>query len=123
MEVSMHGLLLLNAIVPFVAVLVGALLKKCPVSDMKSQNGYNTPVSRRSQKHWDYAQKIAPDIFIAMGKYLFLAEVVISVILLLFGFFDVIIIIAGSGIGFAALIGTFFYTDSKIEEFAGNAAE
>lgn len=119
----MHGLLLLNAIVPFVAVLVGALLKKCPVSDMKSQNGYNTPVSRRSQKHWDYAQKIAPDIFIAMGKYLFLAEVVISVILLLFGFSDVIIIIAGSGIGFAALIGTFFYTDSKIEEFAGNAAE
>lgn len=117
------GLLLLNAIVPFVFILVGALLKKCPVSDRESQNGYNTPVSRRSQKHWDYAQKIAPDIFIAMGKYLFLAEVVISIVLLLLGFSDVIIIIAGSGIGFAALIGTFLYTDSKIEEYAGNAAE
>lgn len=66
----MYGLLLLNLIVPYVMILVGHIFKKHPVSDMKSQNGYNTPTSRKSQAHWDYAQSIAPDIFISIGKIL-----------------------------------------------------
>ena len=36
-------------------ILVGWILKKHPVMDMKSHNGYNTPASRKSQEHWDYA--------------------------------------------------------------------
>ena len=36
---------------------------------MDRSNGYNTPTSRKSQEHWDYAQKIAPDIYISLGKY------------------------------------------------------
>ena len=36
-------------------ILVGYTFKKHPVLDMKSQNGYNTPTSRKSQEHWDYA--------------------------------------------------------------------
>ncbi|MDO4557206.1 MAG: SdpI family protein [Lachnospiraceae bacterium] len=63
----MEFLLLLNLIVPFVMILVGFMLKKHPVSDMKSNNGYNTPTSRKSQEHWNYAQSIAPDIFISLG--------------------------------------------------------
>lgn len=66
----MYGLLPLNLIVPYVMILVGHIFKKHPVSDMKSQNGYNTPTSRKSQAHWDYAQSIAPDIFISIGKIL-----------------------------------------------------
>lgn len=120
---ELYGLLLLNAIVPFVAVLVGFLLKKCPAADRESQNGYNTPVSRKSQRHWDYAQKIAPVIFVAMGKWLFVVEAIISVIFLVLGVSAVISVITGTGIGFAALIGTFFYTDSKIEEFVKNVPE
>lgn len=112
----MQGLLLLNAIVPLVMTLVGAILKKCPVSDMMSQNGYNTPVSRRSQRHWDYAQEIAPGIFISMGKGLLLLEAVISIVLLMLGISAVTAVIVGTVIGFVALFGTFFYTDSRIVE-------
>ena len=52
----MEALLILNLIMPFVMILVGYLLKKHPVLDMSTHNGYNTSVSRRSQEHWDYAQ-------------------------------------------------------------------
>ena len=55
----MYGLLVLNLIVPFVMILVGYSFKKHPVTDMNSGNGYNTPTSRKSQEHWDYAQSIA----------------------------------------------------------------
>ncbi len=71
----MQALLLLNLITPFVMVLVGAILKKHPVSDMSTQNGYNTPTSRKSQEHWDYAQEIAPDIYLSLGKYPFIAAI------------------------------------------------
>ena len=74
--------LILTLIIPFVMFLVGNMLKRHPISDMRSQNGYNTPLSRKSQAHWDYAQNIAPDIFILFGVRLFLIEgiwIVISV--------------------------------------------
>ena len=67
-------LLLLNFIVPFVMILVGDILKKHPAADMKSNNGYNTPTSRKSQEHWDYAQRIAPGNFISFGKALGIIE-------------------------------------------------
>lgn len=109
------GMLLLNFIVPLVMILVGNMLKKHPVTDMRSQNGYNTPVSRRSQVHWDYAQKFAPEIFIRMGKYLLAAEAVLNVVLLLLRVSVNWALIIGGGIGLAALIGGFLNTDSKIE--------
>ena len=63
----MYGLLILNFVIPFVMIFVGYILKKHPVKDMNSGNGYNTPSSRKSQEHWDYAQSIAPNIFIGIG--------------------------------------------------------
>ena len=60
----MQGLLLLNFIVPFVMILVGYLIKKHPEWDMESQNGYNTPTSRKSQAHWDYADIRQVDLWI-----------------------------------------------------------
>ena len=80
----MPFLLVLNLIVPYVMILVGSILKKHPVSDMKLQNGYNTPTSRKSQAHWDYAQSIAPNIFIALGKILGVIEIMISILMFLF---------------------------------------
>ena len=43
----MYGLLVLNFIIPFVMVFVGYILKKHPVKDMTSGNGYNTPTYER----------------------------------------------------------------------------
>ena len=48
----MQALLILNLIGPFVMVLVGVLLKKHPQSDMRKQNGYNTPTARNPQLNW-----------------------------------------------------------------------
>src|SRR5699024_12794978 len=78
----MYGLLILNFVIPFVMIFVGYILKKHPVKDMNSGNGYNTPSSRKSQEHWDYAQSIAPNIVIGIGKTLGLVEIVLCISLL-----------------------------------------
>lgn len=113
---DMQILLILNLIVPFVMILVGTLLKRNPQWDMKKQNGYNTPTSRKSQAHWDYAQQIAPDIYISLGKYLTVVEVIISVILLLLRISVEYSIVIGSCIGGAFLLYGFYHTDQKISE-------
>ena len=119
-----ESLLLLNFIVPFVMVLLGVIQRKFPADNMGAhkrvrynQNGYSTPVSTRSQAHWDYAQKIAPLLFIRLGTYLFAAEAVLSLGLFLLRVSMYWILALGSGIGFAGLIGAFLYTDAKIEAF------
>ncbi len=112
----MRVMLLLNFIVPFVMILVGVLLKRYPVSDMRTQNGYNTPTSRKSQAHWDYAQQIAPDIYIFLGKCLFAVEVVLCVMLWLLRVSVEKSLIIGEGIGAACLFYGFYHTDRKIEE-------
>ena len=104
-------------IIPFVMVLVGAMLKKHPVSDMRSQNGYNTSASRRSQAHWDYAQRIAPGIFIVIGKWLLLLEIVISIAVSIFRMTAIVAVIVGNVVGFVVLFGGFRYIDWKIETF------
>ena len=50
--------------------------------DVYKRQGYNTPSSRKSQEHWDYAQSIAPNIFIGIGKTLGLVEIVLCISLL-----------------------------------------
>lgn len=112
----MYGLLLLNFIVPYVMIFVGHTLKKHPASDMKSQNGYNTPTSRKSQSHWDYAQNIAPDIFISIGKILGIIEIILSVLMLLVRASYQVALIAGGCVGVGFLLFGFYKTDSEIEK-------
>ena len=112
----MYALLLLNIIIPFVMILVGSLLKKHPVTDMDSHNGYNTPTSRKSQAHWDYAQEIAPDIFISTGVRLGIIEIVLSVLFFTLRFSAIAGIVIGNIVGFVFLILSFYKTDSKIKK-------
>jgi len=112
----MYALLLLNLIVPFVMILVGSLLKAHPVTDMSTHNGYNTPTSRKSQTHWDYAQEIAPDIFISTGVRLGIIEIVLSVLFFTLRFSPIVGIIIGNVLGFAFLVWSFIKTDSKIKK-------
>ena len=113
----MDFLLLLNLIMPFVMILVGYVFKKCPVSDMKSGNGYSTPTSRKSQAHWNYAQSIAPDIFISLGKILGIIEIIFSVVMFLFHVSSDITLVIGSCVGVVFLLFAFYKTDSEIEKF------
>ena len=112
----MPFLLILNLIVPYVMILVGYILKKHPVLDMKSQNGYNTPTSRKSQAHWDYAQSIAPDIFMSLGKILGVIEIILSVMMFLFRTSSQVALIIGGCVGVGFLLFGFYKTDSQIEK-------
>lgn len=102
----MYGLLILNFVIPFVMIFVGYILKKHPVKDMNSGNGYNTPSSRKSQEHWDYAQSIAPNIFIGIGKTLGLVEIVLCISLLFLNISAQSTVFAGVAVG---IIFLFFW--------------
>ncbi len=112
----MYALLLLNFIVPFVLYLVGYILKENPVTDMSLQNGYNTPTSRKSQEHWDYAQNIAPDIFMSLAKVLVIVEAVISIALFLLQIKVMVGVVIGTCVGVGFMIYGFYTTDKKIKE-------
>lgn len=112
----MYYLLFLNLIVPFVMILVGDILKKHPVSDMSKHNGYNTPTSRKSQEHWEYAQSIAPLIFISIGKILGVVEILLSAVMFLLHMPIHIALIVGGCVGFGFMFYGFFKTDSEIEK-------
>ena len=116
----MPFLLFINLIVPYVMILTGSILKKHPVSDMKSQNGYNTPTSRKSQAHWDYAQSIAPNIFISLGKILGIIEIILSVMMFLFHTSSQVALTGGGCVGVGFLLFGFYKTDSEIKKFIEN---
>ena len=110
----MYYLLILNLIIPFVMIIVGYILKKNPAKDMKSSNGYNTPTSRKSKEHWDYAQSIAPNIFIRRGKILSIIEIILNVVLFVFEFPIKYTLFVGMIIGFIFLFFSFYKTENKI---------
>lgn len=109
------SLLILNFILPIVMILTGLILKNHPVSDMNSGSGYNTPVSRKSQEHWNYAQHIAPDIYISLGKILFVIEIFLNLALYLFHVSSQITLTVGIGLGLGFLFLGFYKTDSEIK--------
>ena len=111
----MYSLLLLNLIIPFVMILVVWILKKHPVMDMKSHNGYNTPASRKSQEHWDYAQNIAPYNYIFLGKILGVIEMILSVVFLRLHISVGVALIVGICVGVGFLLFGFYKTDAEIE--------
>ena len=112
----MKALLILNLIVPFVMLLVSFQLRKHPVTDMQSHNGYNTPTSRKSKVHWDYAQKIAPDVFQYYGKIFLIVEILLSVAFFILDINVNIAIIIGTIIGFCGLFLGFWKTENNIKD-------
>ena len=112
----MDVLIILSFIAPFVMLLVGNLLKKHPVTDMDRHQGYNTPSSRKSQAHWDYAQSIAPGIFITYGKTAFIIILIIDVVLYLLPINIDTVVSSGIGIGLIFVFIAFFTVEKQIGE-------
>ena len=112
----MYYLLVINLVMPFVMVSVGYTFKKHPASDMDSNNGYNTPTSRKTQEHWNYAQSIAPDIFIFFGKTLGLTEIALSAVMFFFHVPVLISLSVGGIVGWGFLFLGFYKTDSETEK-------
>lgn len=112
----MYVMLILNFIIPFVMIVVGCFQKKHPAKNMKSGNGYCTPASQKSRERWDYAQSIAPDIFIGAGRLSVLAEFLLCIILLFLGISIRSILSAGTVVGIIFLISGFYKTEAEIAE-------
>ena len=91
------------------------LLKKYPVTDRISGSGYNTPASRSAQEHWDYAQEIAPDIFLGLGTRLGITEVILNVCLFIFKVSAAHSLLIGIAIGVIFLFLGFYRTETKIK--------
>ena len=112
---TMYSLLLLNLIIPFVMILVGGILKRHPATDIKSGNGYNTPTSRKSQEHWNYAQSIAPNNFISLGKVLGVVEIILSIGMFLLQISVNIALTVGICTGIVFLFCGFYKTEIGIK--------
>ena len=112
----MYSLLLLNLLIPFVMILVGDILKRHPVTDIKSGNGYNTPTSRKSQEHWNYAQSIAPNNFISLGKILGVVEIILSIAMFLLHISVDIALVVGICTGVVFLFCSFYKTEMGIKK-------
>lgn len=96
-------------------ILVGYLLKKYPVTDMSRHQGYNTPSSRKSQEHWDYAQSIAPDIFLKYGKISFVFILLSTFLLLILNLDINISVYLGMAMGFVFVIVSFIKVEKQIK--------
>lgn len=126
----MRGLLVLNFIIPGVMLLCSLMLKKMktpyPGPPRYRQrkwkvdfSGYNTPQSRKSQAHWDYAQQIAPEAFFYYGKWLAILAVVLSSIGLLSpGSVDASVTIS-LVFGFTYMFRAFYAVEKKLKERFG----
>ena len=75
---------------------------------------YKRQTSRKSQEHWDYAQSIAPNIFIGIGKTLGLVEIVLCISLLLLNISTQTTVFAGVVVGIIFLIFGFYKTETGI---------
>ena len=77
---------------------------------------FNTPTSRKSKEHWEYAQSIAPNIFINYGKILVIVEIFLSIILPLFNVSINNTVLVGIILGFIFLSFSFYKTENKIKK-------
>ena len=118
----MKALLLLNFIVPGVMLLSAFLLKKMKTPYPGSHgtqkwkidfSGYNTPRARKSQAHWDYAQCVAPEIFLRkakIGLWIALACVIFGI---LFAWW--LGLILGYVLSFGCMIEAFMKTENELK--------
>ena len=118
----MKALLLLNFIIPGMLLLSSVLLKKMKTpypGPARNQikwkidfSGYNTPLSRKSQAHWDYAQQIAPAIFLRRGKQALFSAVCFTIVGLILPWW--VGLAAGYVMGFVGMYLAFGETEREL---------
>jgi hypothetical protein len=112
----MKGLLVLDMIIPFVMILVGAALRWMPVSDRRSHSGYNTPASRRTPETWDFAQRTAPEVFLRRGAWAAAASALWIALALLVSAEAMLAMALGLVLGAAFLLSAFLTVERRIRE-------
>ena len=123
----MNALLILNFIIPGVLLLCSVLLKKMKtpypgpaINQLKWKvdfSGYNTPLSRKSQAHWDYAQQIAPAIFLRRGKQALFSSVCFTLVGLIVTWW--VGLVTGYIMGFVGMFLAFRDTEQELKERFG----
>ncbi len=121
------SIVLINLIFPTSILLVGLSLKKgkaeYPEAEVLAQRktkdirrGYRTPSSMSSREAWDYAQTIAPVMLIKYAKILYILEIIISLIIVIFRVEKDYIEWSGYALGITFLILSVVLIDKKIED-------
>lgn len=111
----MKWLLLNNLIIPVVLLVLGGVLKLHPFQTIGS-NGYSTPASRRSQECWDYAQRVAPDVFLKWGRQLLIAVVCMDILFLFLPISIGVEVGIGMGFGFICMLSGFVEVEKNLRE-------
>lgn len=82
---------------------------------MRKHQGYNTPSSRKSQGHWNYAQSIVRNIFLKYGKMLL---VFILILIVLFFFMNInldVSVYLGTTLGVVFVIVSFYKVEKRLK--------
>ena len=126
----MKTLLLFNFIIPVVMLLASVFLKygKHPYPGPPSYgqtkwkvdlSGYNTPGSRKSQARWDYAQQIAPGVFLKHAIPAAVAAVLFGAAGFLWENGAQILMWCAVGIGFGCMIRAFRRVETALTDEFG----
>ena len=125
----MRELLLLNFIIPLVMLLVSIFLKRgshpypgparYQTKWKVDFSGYNTPLSRKSQAHWDYAQQIAPGVFLKHAIPAAVAAVLFGAAGFLWENGAQILMWCAVGIGFGCMIRAFRRVETALTDEFG----
>lgn len=67
--------LIFNILLAIINFAMGFYMKKKPPKKINAFYGYRTSQSKKSQKHWDYAQKEAADFFEKSALFYFVISV------------------------------------------------
>ncbi len=119
-------IVLINLFFPTLLISMGLALKKTkaeyPETEVMTRRrtngirlGYRTPTSISSREAWDYAQIIAPLMFIKYAKILYIIEIILSFIIVIFKVENDYLKWSGYGLGITFLILSVLLTDRNIE--------
>ena len=82
------------------------------------KSGFITKKSVKSKETWDYAQKIAPDVYLKMSIVCAFLDFLITIVMFIADIEYEIIIYFCSFVGFVFVIIPIFIVDKKIDEFS-----
>lgn len=110
---------LLNFLFPIILIGIGIYFKR-NVQLIIGKSGYITKKSTETFETWIYAQVIAPQIILKLGKICAVLVLITAVVMVKLGFESKAIFYACNIIGFIFVFIPFFCVDEKLEEFQKN---
>jgi hypothetical protein len=103
----------------FIILAMGLLARKFP-SQYGTNTGINTPRSRKSREHWEYAQRYGPRYFIRYGIVALIANILITMFAIWVPRLQLPASILEILICFSCVILAFIKVENMLKEFDKN---